>query len=84
LLKTFQGGSWQNQLPQVLKSQLRKGSVSVRSHPRNWGGQQLLEDVVMTSKVTMLDKVVKVSCDQEEQAPGASASSSLHLLGALL
>lgn len=57
----FQGGSWQNRLPEVLESQVRGGSVVVRSHPRNWGGQQLLEDVVMTTKVTMWDKVVKVS-----------------------
>eukprot|EP00775_Hariotina_reticulata_P008538 gene8538-8720_t len=55
-----QGGSWQNRLPEVLKSQVRGGSVVVRSHPRNWGGQQLLQDVVMTTKVTMLDKIIKV------------------------
>jgi hypothetical protein len=44
-----QCGSWQNLPAALLDARVRPGSVRVAAHPRNWGGEQLLEDVVLTS-----------------------------------
>jgi hypothetical protein len=53
-----QGGSWQNLAPKVLEGRLAPapngmpGSViRTRVQPRNWGGQELLQDVVMESTI---------------------------------
>eukprot|EP00879_Flechtneria_rotunda_P002025 GHRR01002203.1.p1 GENE.GHRR01002203.1~~GHRR01002203.1.p1 ORF type:complete len:408 (+),score=103.77 GHRR01002203.1:868-2091(+) len=55
-----QAGSWQNQAPLLLQADVHEGVVTATVVPRNWGGQELLPDVVMTTKVQLLGDVVKV------------------------
>jgi hypothetical protein len=55
-----QGGSWHNAAPKLLASSTFGDMISTSALPRNWGGQNLLEDVVMTTQTRMLPNMVKV------------------------
>lgn len=55
-----QGGSWQNGPPKVLASSMGAASATVAAVPRNWGGQQLLDDVLMITEAELHPNVVKV------------------------
>lgn len=55
-----QGGSWQNGPPKLLASSMGAASVTVASVPRNWGGQQLLDDVLMVTETELHPNVLKV------------------------
>jgi hypothetical protein len=46
-------GSWQNQPAKVMKCGQEGDSICTSVNPRNWAGQQLCEDVIMSSKVTL-------------------------------
>lgn len=59
-----QGGSWQNGPPRLVANNLGGDSVAVTSVPRNWGGQQLMDDVLMVTETKLLPDVIKVSLDQ--------------------
>lgn len=48
-----QGGSWQNAPARVLQCGVEDGRIVSEVHPRNWAGQQLLEDVVMRSDINV-------------------------------
>lgn len=48
-----QCGSWQNAPARVLKCALEGGRITTEVQPRNWAGQQLLEDVVMRSDINI-------------------------------
>lgn len=61
-----QGGSWQNSLPRLLASSVGSATVTTAAVPRNWGGQQLLDDVLMVTQAQLLANVVKVR--QQQQA----------------
>lgn len=56
----MQGGSWQNGPSKLLESSRGAGSVSVAAVPRNWGGQQLLDDVMMLTDTELHRNVAKV------------------------
>jgi hypothetical protein len=56
----LQGGSWQNLSPKLLSVDAQDSLITTTSIPRNWGGQQLVDEVVMTSAVSMDNDVVKV------------------------
>lgn len=56
----MQGGSWQNGPPKLLASSMGAASVTVASVPRNWGGQQLLDDVLMVTETELHPNVLKV------------------------
>jgi hypothetical protein len=55
-----QGGSWQNGPPKLLASSMGAASLTVASVPRNWGGQQLLDEVLMVTETELHPNVVKV------------------------
>jgi hypothetical protein len=55
-----QGGSWHNAAPKLLASSAFGDMISTSALPRNWGGQNLLDDVVMTTQTRMLPNMVKV------------------------
>lgn len=55
-----QGGSWQNLSPKLLSVDAQDSLITTTSIPRNWGGQQLVDEVVMTSAVSLDNDVVKV------------------------
>jgi hypothetical protein len=49
-----QGGSWQNRPSRVLRCEaVAPNRIVTAVNPRNWGGQQLLEDVVMKADITL-------------------------------
>lgn len=58
-----QGGSWQHQLPRIVQHHVNKssGAVHVAVNPRNWAGQELLEDVHMVTHLTLWEHGAKVS-----------------------
>jgi hypothetical protein len=55
-----QGGSWQNGPPKLVSNSMGGHSVTTTSVPRNWGGQELLDDVLMTTETEIHPNVVKV------------------------
>jgi hypothetical protein len=55
-----QGGSWHNAAPKLLASSVFGDMISTSALPRNWGGQNLLDDVVMTTQTRLLPNMVKV------------------------
>ncbi|KAF6259300.1 hypothetical protein COO60DRAFT_1024205 [Scenedesmus sp. NREL 46B-D3] len=55
-----QGGSWHNAAPKLLASSTFGDMISTSALPRNWGGQNLLDDVVMTTQTLLLPNMVKV------------------------
>ncbi|WIA08855.1 hypothetical protein OEZ85_008276 [Tetradesmus obliquus] len=55
-----QGGSWHNAAPKLLASSQFGDMLSTSALPRNWGGQGLLDDVVMTTQSRLLPNMVKV------------------------
>eukprot|EP00882_Tetradesmus_deserticola_P030684 GHRQ01034569.1.p2 GENE.GHRQ01034569.1~~GHRQ01034569.1.p2 ORF type:complete len:127 (-),score=25.23 GHRQ01034569.1:228-608(-) len=55
-----QGGSWHNAPPKLLARSAFGDMISTSVLPRNWGGQDLLEDVVMTTQTLLLPNMVKV------------------------
>lgn len=55
-----QGGSWQNGPPQLVASSVGAASITTASVPRNWGGQELLDDVLMVTQTQLTPNVVKV------------------------
>jgi hypothetical protein len=55
-----QGGSWHNVPPKLLASSVFGDMISTSALPRNWGGQNLLDDVVMTTQTRLLPNMVKV------------------------
>jgi hypothetical protein len=59
-----QGGSWQDGPPKLLASSMGAASLTVASVPRNWGGQQLLDDVLMVTETELHPNVVKVGRGQ--------------------
>ncbi|KAI8473268.1 MAG: hypothetical protein J3K34DRAFT_411475 [Monoraphidium minutum] len=49
-----QGGSWENRPAQVVACEKASGQkLRTVVHPRNWAGQQLLDDVTMTAGITL-------------------------------
>jgi len=48
-----QCGSWQNQPANVIKCCQEGGAICTCVNPRNWAGQQLCGDVLMSSKVAL-------------------------------
>jgi hypothetical protein len=60
-----QCGSWQNQPARLLNSRV-DGTPPTRvvttSLPRNWGGQELLDDVIMTSDYSLLPDALAATC----------------------
>lgn len=49
-----QGGSWQNRPARVLECTRPSGNVlRTRVNPRNWAGQELLDDVTMSAIITL-------------------------------
>eukprot|EP00775_Hariotina_reticulata_P005646 gene5646-5885_t len=61
LIFSLSGGSWQNLSPKLLSVDAQGSSITTTSIPRNWGGQQLVEDAVMTSSVSLDNNLVKVT-----------------------
>jgi hypothetical protein len=65
-----QAGSWQN-LPGRLLSAAAEGApgartrLAVRANPRNWGGQELLEDVVMGSNYSFEGSTLVIDYSME-------------------
>eukprot|EP00877_Chromochloris_zofingiensis_P012272 jgi/Chrzof1/7299/Cz02g18100.t1 len=58
-----QCGSWQNYLSKVLSFKVLskpQKQIQVQLNPRNWGGQELISDVIMGSQITLQQDVVKV------------------------
>lgn len=49
-----QGGSWQDRPGRVLEcAAVSPSQLRTRVNPRNWGGQELIEDVVMSANITL-------------------------------
>lgn len=59
-----QGGSWDDQTSRLLSlNRVSDTEIIAKCHPRNWGGCQLCEDVVMTTHVILeANGTVRVSC----------------------
>eukprot|EP00879_Flechtneria_rotunda_P021643 GHRR01022812.1.p1 GENE.GHRR01022812.1~~GHRR01022812.1.p1 ORF type:complete len:360 (+),score=95.99 GHRR01022812.1:1339-2418(+) len=71
-----QGGSWQNSPPKLLASTVDANKVSISAMPRNWGSQQLLDDVIMSTQTELLENVVKVRFTM--QYTGAATHPARH------
>ncbi len=52
-----QGGSWDNKPSKVISIEKSKcgREIITRCHPRNWGGCELCEDVIMTTHIKLKD-----------------------------
>lgn len=52
-----QGGSWDNQCSKIIcidkHDDKLQPSISIKCHPRNWGGCELCTDVIMTTQITL-------------------------------
>lgn len=55
-----QGGSWQCHPSQVQDTRVTSDSITASIIPRNWGGQQLLPDVLFEQHITLNGKVARV------------------------
>eukprot|EP00879_Flechtneria_rotunda_P006842 GHRR01007187.1.p1 GENE.GHRR01007187.1~~GHRR01007187.1.p1 ORF type:complete len:183 (+),score=27.78 GHRR01007187.1:727-1275(+) len=67
-----QCGSWQNQPACVRCCHIEKpGYIVTKVHPRNWAGQQLLEDVHMRSDISLAEDHVHIKFTMSYNGPDA-------------
>lgn len=65
-----QGGSWDDQPSKLISIQkLSDTEIVTKCNPRNWGGCQLCDDVIMTTHVKLVGDSAKVSCKMEYNGP---------------
>ncbi|WIA32510.1 hypothetical protein OEZ86_003326 [Tetradesmus obliquus] len=55
LWNPVQGGSWENEPGVTLKKDVKPSRLYVQGHPRNWGKQDLIKSVLLTSDITLKD-----------------------------
>ena len=61
-----QAGSWSGVPSKVLEcSQQGSNKVITKVNPRNWGGQELMSDVLMTSVFTLYDNYLHIQCSMK-------------------
>ncbi len=55
-----QGGEWKGTPSQLLETKVSATEIYARLHPRNWGGGELLTNVVMEEKIRLDGSVARV------------------------
>lgn len=55
-----QSGSWTDKPSKTLSITLTKTAMSTKVNPRNWGGEQIMDDVLMESNIQMYDNYVHI------------------------
>lgn len=55
-----QAGSWTDKPSETLSLSLTKTGIQTKVNPRNWGGEELLKDVLMESQINMYDDYVHI------------------------
>ena len=55
-----QCGSWQNAPAALVNASVGAGGVRTAAKPRNWGNQELLDDVIMTSDYSLAPDALRV------------------------
>lgn len=70
-----QGGSWDNQPSKLVSiEKVSDSEVITKCHPRNWGGCQLCDDVLMTTHIKLDDDgAINVDCTMEYTGPNKQA-----------
>ncbi len=56
-----QGGSYQNRKPELLNFVNENNTIYARSHPRNWAGQELIENCFMEEWISLESNVAHIT-----------------------
>lgn len=58
-----QGGSWNDQCSEIISlNKVSETEINVKTIPRNWGGCQLCDDVIMETNIKLVNSKININC----------------------